>query len=99
MPIALPVGIAVAAIASILIGSSHRYFAPDACNRLETALSDYVVGQPLGTKLITESICEHLSTKSPQKPLVLSIHGPPGVGKSWSHTIGNVLTNVVPMAS
>lgn len=43
------------------------------------------MGQDLALRQISDAICDHLATKSPSKPLVLSIHGPPGVGKSLFH--------------
>ena len=32
-------------------------------------------------------VCDHLSNPRPRKPLVVSIHGPPGVGKTYFHKL------------
>jgi len=34
---------------------------------------------------LTESVCQHIAQKQPKKPLVISVHGPPGVGKTYTH--------------
>ncbi len=36
---------------------------------------------------LVDSICAHLWEPSPKRPLVLSLHGPPGVGKSYFHQL------------
>lgn len=62
-------------------------FAPGACERLEPYLSSKLVGQELALRQITDAICDHLAKDEPQRPLVLSLHGPPGVGKSMFHRL------------
>lgn len=52
---------------------------------IETHLQSEVVGQDLAIHQMSDAICDHLLKTQPQKPLVLSVHGPPGVGKSLSH--------------
>ena len=83
----VPVFGAAAAVLSFYVGIQNRYFAPDACARLGVALNESLVGQPLGTRLLAENICAHLAEKFPRRPLVLSLHGAPGVGKTYSHVI------------
>lgn len=43
------------------------------------------MGQDLALGQLTEVICQHLAQKNPKKPLVISVHGPPGVGKTYTH--------------
>lgn len=64
-------------------------FAPTACTNLETYLNSNMVGQELAISQIGQAICDHLTTPhefSPT-PLILSLHGPPGVGKSLFHKL------------
>ncbi|KAG7670931.1 hypothetical protein Ndes2437A_g04565 [Nannochloris sp. 'desiccata'] len=72
-----------AAVGSILSGTSQ--FVPNACDHLDTYLTSRIVGQDLALRQISDAICDHLAQPNPRKPLVLSIHGPPGVGKSLFH--------------
>lgn len=65
----------------------HAYFAPGACSSLERFLQSEVVGQQLAIHQMSDAICDHLLKTQPEKPLVLSVHGPPGVGKSLSHRL------------
>ena len=62
-------------------------FAPGACERLEAYLLSEIVGQDLAIYQACDAICDHLKAEEPQKPLVLSVHGPPGVGKSMMHLL------------
>lgn len=62
-------------------------FAPGACERLEPYLSARIVGQELALKQIGDAVCDHLAEVDPARPLVLSLHGPPGVGKSMFHLL------------
>ena len=43
------------------------------------------MGQNLALHQISDAVCDHLANEAPRKPLVLSVHGPPGVGKSLFH--------------
>ncbi|KAI3426218.1 hypothetical protein D9Q98_008594 [Chlorella vulgaris] len=76
---------AVGAFVSLFSGNVN--FAPGACERLEPYLSSKLVGQELALRQITDAICDHLAKDEPQRPLVLSLHGPPGVGKSMFHRL------------
>ena len=58
---------------------------PDACSRLEPFIASQIVGQDLAVSQASDAICDHLGRARPDKPLVLSAHGPPGVGKSLMH--------------
>lgn len=78
---------AVAAAVSWLMLPRHDLFAPGACTVIEPYLLTEVVGQELAIQQTSDAICDHLLKKQPQKPLVLSVHGPPGIGKSLSHRL------------
>lgn len=67
--------------------AGHASFAPGACSVIETHLQSEVVGQQLAIHQMSDAICDHLLKSHPEKPLVLSVHGPPGVGKSLSHRL------------
>ena len=67
--------------------TGHGTFAPSACSVIEPYLLSEVVGQELALHQMSDAICDHLLQEQPQKPLVLSVHGPPGVGKSLSHRL------------
>lgn len=67
--------------------TGNTQIAPDACTRFEPYLSSHIVGQDLALRQISDAVCDHLANPSPTKPLVLSIHGPPGVGKSMFHQL------------
>ena len=45
------------------------------------------MGQELAVQQACDAICDHLAEEEPQKPLVLSAHGPPGVGKTMMHLL------------
>ena len=66
-------------------------FPPGACDRLDAHQSTHLVGQALAVRQLADAVCDHaarleraeVSTSArPPKPLVLSAHGPPGVGKT-----------------
>ncbi|DBA91747.1 hypothetical protein WJX77_012496 [Trebouxia sp. C0004] len=78
---------AVAAAVSWLMLPRHDSFAPGACAVIEPYLLTEVVGQELAIHQTSDAICDHLLKEQPQKPLVLSVHGPPGIGKSLSHRL------------
>ncbi|PRW45202.1 ATPase of the AAA+ superfamily (ISS) [Chlorella sorokiniana] len=41
----------------------------------------------MALRQISDAICDHLAQPEPARPLVLSLHGPPGVGKSMFHLL------------
>jgi hypothetical protein len=90
MPAPLALGWAAAAAAlaalSALVGGGPR-FAPGACERLEPFLAARVAGQDLALRQLADAVCDHLAAARPPRPLVLSLHGPPGVGKSLTHAL------------
>lgn len=43
------------------------------------------MGQELALRQFSDAVCDHLAREAPRKPLVVSAHGPPGVGKSMMH--------------
>lgn len=46
-----------------------------------------VVGQELAIHQMTDAICDHLGKEQSNRPLVLSVHGPPGT----AHSLLNVV--------
>lgn len=65
-------------------------FLPGACERVEDYLTTHIVGQELAVGQIVDAVCAHIDNKHDTKrtkPLVLSVHGPPGVGKTFTHTL------------
>ncbi|KAL6766902.1 hypothetical protein ACKKBG_A37835 [Auxenochlorella protothecoides x Auxenochlorella symbiontica] len=76
---------AVSAVVTYLAGNTQ--FAPGACSRLEAHAGSFLVGQDLALRLATDAICDHLDDPNPARPLILSAHGPPGVGKSLFHLL------------
>jgi Cdc6-like AAA superfamily ATPase len=60
---------------------------PDACASAEAYLPAHVVGQDLALTQLADAVCHHLGSKRPGKPLIISAHGPPGVGKTLTHQL------------
>jgi replication-associated recombination protein RarA len=60
---------------------------PEACSTLEPYLLSQMVGQELAIQQFSDAVCDHVQKEHPLKPLVVSAHGPPGVGKSMSHLL------------
>ena len=77
----------VVAAALLMLAPVPRTFDPESCARLKARLDAQLVGQPAAIEQITNAVCDHLWHEKPPKPLVLSLHGPPGVGKSFTHFI------------
>ncbi|XP_036070483.1 torsin-1B isoform X2 [Oryzias melastigma] len=50
--------------------------------RLKTDLDNKLFGQHLASRIILRAVVEFMSNNNPEKPLVLSLHGPPGTGKN-----------------
>jgi len=78
-------------------GAPRRYHR-DACALVTDGLAVNVLHQTHATSSIAAAVCDHLSSRvgsaSAQpldllhaSPLVLSLHGPPGVGKSLAHRV------------
>lgn len=94
---------ALAASASLLLSlvGGPAHFSPHACASVSAALPYAVVGQPAALSAIADAVCDHLAENAgaaikgknnkrgegSKKPLVLSAHGPPGVGKSAAHAV------------
>ncbi|BDA43300.1 probable chaperone protein ClpB [Coccomyxa sp. Obi] len=90
MPVPAAVGYAAIGIIAGLVALIHQgpsSFVPGVCERLEPYLLSEVVGQELAVSQLSDAICDHVSNDNPHKPLVVSVHGPPGVGKSMSHLL------------
>eukprot|EP00898_Chlorokybus_atmophyticus_P004557 jgi/Chlat1/5101/Chrsp33S05115 len=78
-----------------IFGHRPTVYVPGACDRLEPHLRHHIVGQDDAVSLLADAVCNHLGQLHPKKPLVLSVHGPPGVGKSFFHQLlAEVLYNV-----
>jgi len=77
----------VVAMGLLLLAPDPRGFDENSCDRLKEGLTREVFGQTLATNQFVNAVCDHLWEERPLKPLVLSIHGPPGVGKSFSHFV------------
>ncbi|RVE66029.1 hypothetical protein OJAV_G00122530 [Oryzias javanicus] len=50
---------------------------------LKTDLENKLFGQHLASRIILRAVNEFMSNDNPEKPLVLSLHGPPGTGKNF----------------
>lgn len=70
-------------------GSNGRYCEAELCERLRAELRSSLRGQPTGSALLADAVCDFLETPvgEVRKPLVVSLHGSPGVGKSFFHRI------------
>lgn len=72
-------------------------FVPTACQGLQSYLGARLVGQELALQQLTDAVCDHLADPQPRMPLVVSSHGPPGVGKSLTHLLAaTALYNTAP---
>ena len=70
---------------------------PNACQGLQTYLGARLVGQELALQQLADAVCDHLADPQPRMPLVVSSHGPPGVGKSLTHLLAaTALYNTAP---
>lgn len=81
---------AVSLLGQLLQGRTH--FSTTACSRFDQFMNRYLVGQEGSLNVVADAICDFLDPKvmldgGQQRPLVLSIHGPPGVGKTYFHQL------------
>ena len=44
-------------------------------------------GQSLAAHLLADAVCDHVENPRAGKPLVASLHGSPGIGKSYFHQL------------
>lgn len=66
----------------------RSHVCPGACTRASSVLHKSLIGQTEPVNAIVDSVCDHWSqTSSPERPLALALHGPPGVGKSFAHKL------------
>ncbi|XP_062385431.1 torsin-1A-like [Sardina pilchardus] len=67
--------------------SSHECCGPQWISydkrNLETALRERLIGQHLASPIIFKTVTEHMENPNPNRPLVLSLHGLTGTGKSF----------------
>jgi Cdc6-like AAA superfamily ATPase len=76
------------------------HFVDNACTNLDALLPNEIVGQELALAQLTDALCHHLSQPRPKKPLVISVHGPPGVGKTYTHLwLARILYSKQPSAA
>ena len=68
-------------------GWNGRFCVDGLASRLEASLQSHLVGQEFAVAQLSALINDHLSEEQPRKPLVVSLHGPPGVGKSYFHRL------------
>lgn len=61
----------------------------DLCRRARRSTAEELMGQPTGVELVLDALCDHIETPHERlrKPLVMSMHGSPGTGKSTFHRI------------
>jgi hypothetical protein len=61
----------------------------DLCRRARRSTAEELMGQPTGVELVLDALCDHVETPNERlrKPLVMSMHGSPGTGKSTFHRI------------
>jgi hypothetical protein len=69
----------------VLLHAGTVHFVDHACENVAHVLPQEIVGQELALTHLTDSVCHHIAQKKPQRPLVISVHGPPGVGKTYTH--------------
>lgn len=62
-------------------------FHHDASSRLRTAFASRLFGQDLAVSHLISQIDAHVQSEAPSKPLVLSLHGHTGTGKSFATKI------------
>lgn len=99
-PLAAAAATAVIGIVASMMQGHHR-FAPGVCDRLEPFLTEHVVGQELALRQFSDAVCDLVRRQEagPGKPLIMSAHGPPGVGKSLTHWLAaRALYNADPLA-
>lgn len=91
MPFGLGILEASAAVAGVvaLVGlfSGSDSFVSRPCGEFETLLTSQLVGQDLALQQFSDAVCDHLAKEGQFRPLVVSFHGPPGVGKSLLHLL------------
>ena len=85
--LAVAVG-AVSLVGGLLNAGMRTGFSTDACESVRLAFAQRIVGQEFATRQIADAVCDHLHRAgADRKPLILSVHGPPGVGKSFLHGV------------
>ena len=68
-------------------GVDGTFCKPHACARLRVHLDRRLHGQAAAVDLLSDAVCDHVENPRPGKPLVASLHGSPGVGKSTFHRL------------
>lgn len=92
--------IPTALLPPLLLRAGTVHFVDTACANLDSLLPQEVIGQELALSQLADAVCHHLSQPHPKKPLVISVHGPPGVGKTYSHHwLARILYSKAPSAA
>lgn len=70
-------------------GANGMYCDDGMCERLRGTTRSLLLGQPTASNALTDAVCDFVETPRDdvRKPLVVSLHGSPGVGKSYFHRI------------
>jgi ATP-dependent Clp protease ATP-binding subunit ClpA len=76
--------LASAFIIKNLLSQSH-FINKSSCRTLWNVIREEIIGQDFALDLMVSCICDYLDDTSLKKPLVISTHGPVGVGKTLTH--------------
>ena len=70
-------------------GANGMYCDDGMCERLRGTTRSLLLGQPTASNALTDAVCDFVETPRDdvRQPLVVSLHGSPGVGKSYFHRI------------
>ena len=72
---------------SFCAGDGDGRQASTACHRVRAHLAAHLHGQETAANLLADAVCDHVENPRPSKPLVASLHGSPGIGKSYFHQL------------
>ena len=78
---------ALLATTRIPCGADGTFCREGACERVRAHLAANLHGQDTAVNLLADAVCDHVASPRPNKPLVASLHGSPGIGKSYFHQL------------
>jgi hypothetical protein len=78
---------ALLATTRIPCGADGTLCRAGACERVRAHLAANLHGQDTAVNLLADAVCDHVDAARPGKPLVASLHGSPGIGKSYFHQL------------
>mmetsp|Transcript_22544 Transcript_22544/g.62551 ORF Transcript_22544/g.62551 Transcript_22544/m.62551 type:complete len:397 (-) Transcript_22544:48-1238(-) len=87
LPVAISAAVALAACIAKILTAPPEAPTAGACRRLEGHLQHELVGQGPAFEAAVDAVCAHLADKQARHPLLISVHGPPGVGKTLFHKL------------